>query len=159
MVRYATMNDLDEIMDMLILCKMEMHKRKLNMWDANYPTRQTIIDDIKSNNSIVCIHENKIVSFLVYYPMKTDKYEKYYINHDNFCLIQRVMVHPDYRRMGFAQQILNFVETLGFKSIRLLTRNTNTYSVNLYTKLGYNVVKEEIKDTVVMQSCEKILKK
>ncbi len=158
MVRYATMNDLEQIIDMLFQCKLEMHKRKLNMWDANYPTRQTIIDDINSNQSIVFDYEGKVVAFLAYYPMKTDKYEKYYKNHENYCLVQRVMVHPDYRRMGFAQQILGFVETLGFKSIRLLTRNTNTYSVNLYNKLGYNVVKEDVLDTVVMQSCEKILK-
>ena len=69
------------------------------------------------------------------------------------------MSHPQYRRQGHAKSILKFVETLGFDSIRLLTRNTNTYSVTLYTKLGYKVVKEDYLKDVVMQACEKILKK
>jgi len=159
MVRYGTIKDLDDVIDMLNECKIEMHKRKLNIWDANYPTRQTIIDDLNSNQSIVYETSGKVVAFLAYYPMKTDKYEAYYRCHDNFCLVQRVMVHPLYRREGYAKQILGFVETLGFNSIRLLTRNTNTYSVNLYTKLGYVAVKEDILSDVVMQACEKILKK
>ena len=159
MVRYGTIKDLDDVIDMLNECKIEMHERKLNIWDANYPTRQTIIDDLCSNKSVVYEDNGKVVAFLVYYPMKTDKYEKYYKCHENFCLIQRVMVHPEYRRCGYAKQILGFVETLGFNSIRLLTRNTNTYSVNLYTKLGYIAVKEDIYNDVVKQACEKILKK
>ena len=67
------------------------------------------------------------------------------------------MVHPNYRRHGYAQSILKYVETLGYSSIRLLTRNTNVYSVNLYKKLGYKVVREENKDNVIMQNCEKMI--
>ncbi len=159
MVRYGTTKDIDDIMSMLDLCKMEMHKRKLNIWDANYPTRQTILDDLASNNSVVYEACGHAVAFLVFYPNKTDKYEKYYRIHDNYCLVQRVMVHPDFRRHGYAQKILGFVEKIGYDSIRLLTRNTNTFSVNLYTKLGYEVVKQDIYTDVVMQACEKIIKK
>ena len=157
MVRIGTINDLDDVMEMLFQCRVEMHKRKLNIWDANYPSRELITEDLESNQSVVYEDNGKVVAFLVYYPMKSDKYEEFYENHDNFCLVQRVMVHPDYRRLGYAQQILKYVEAQGFKSIRLLTRNTNTYSVNLYTKLGYNVVHEEYFDTVVKRICEKKL--
>ncbi len=159
MVRYGTIDDLDDIMEMLDLCKRDMHERKLNIWDANYPTREIIKDDLLSGNSIVYEASGHAVAFLVYYPNKTDKYEKYYKNHKNFCLVQRVMVHPEFRRHGYAQKILGYVEKVGFDSIRLLTRNTNTYSVNLYTKMGYDVVKQDIHDTVVMRACEKIVKK
>jgi GNAT superfamily N-acetyltransferase len=54
------------------------------------------------------------------YNKSSFKYEAYYRCHDNFCLVQRVMVHPLYRREGYAKQILGFVETLGFSSIRIL---------------------------------------
>ena len=159
MVRFGTTKDLDDVMDMLDLCKRDMHERKLNIWDANYPTRQTILEDLESKNSVVYEVCGHAVAFLVFYPNKTDKYEKYYRNHKNYCLVQRVMVHPDFRRHGYAQKILGFVEKIGYDSIRLLTRNTNTYSVNLYTKLGYEVVKQDISKDVVMQACEKIIKK
>ena len=61
-------------------------------------------------------------------------------------------------QLFFRKQILDYVERQGYTSIRLLTRNTNTYSVNLYTKLGYQVVKTQRKDKEIMQTCEKILK-
>ena len=159
MVRFGNINDLDDVMNMLDLCKRDMHERKLNIWDANYPTREIIASDLSSGNSVIYEACGHAVAFLVYYPNKTDKYEKYYKNHKNFCLVQRVMVHPDFRRHGYAQKILGFVEKIGFDSIRLLTRNTNTYSVNLYTKLGYDVVKQDIYNDVVMRACEKDLRK
>ena len=67
------------------------------------------------------------------------------------------MSHPSYRRMGHAEAILRYVETLGYSSIRLLTRDVNVYSVNLYMKLGYSVITTAINGTDTMQFCEKVL--
>lgn len=158
MVRIGNINDLDNVMEMLNLCKLDMKMRKLNIWDDNYPTIDIIRDDLLSGKSVVYDLDGKAVAFLAMKPNKEDGFESYYTCHDNFCLIQRVMVNPNYRRMGYAQEILHFVEMQGFSSIRCLTRNTNIYSVRLYTKLGYKVVREEHKDDVIMQNCEKILK-
>ena len=57
------------------------------------------------------------------------------------------------------QQRYNLIPSQNLKNMNYSTRNTNTYSVTLYTKLGYKVVKEDIMKDVVMQACEKILKK
>jgi ribosomal protein S18 acetylase RimI-like enzyme len=159
LVRIGRLDDLDDIMEMLNLCKLDMKKRKLNIWNDDYPNQRIILDDLKSNGAVVYENEEgKVVAFLVMYPKHPDAQEEIFKDHDNYCLIQRVMVHPLYRRHGYAQQILDFVEKQGFTSIRLLTRNTNTYSVNLYTKLGYQVVKTQRKDDEIMQTCEKKLK-
>jgi len=158
MVRYGNIHDLKDVMDMLNLCKLDMKERKLHIWDDNYPKEETIINDLKSGNSVVYDDNGKIVAFLVFYPNVKDKFEDSYTIHDNFILVQRVMSHPLYRRMGHAEAILRFVETLGYDAIRLLTRDVNIYSVNLYHKLGYHVSKAENKGNCVMQSCEKVLK-
>ena len=142
---------------MLSLCKEDMKNRKLNIWNDDYPNKDIIINDLNSNGAIVYELDGKVVAYLVMYPNHKDNCEECYQNHENYCLIQRVMVHPSYRRHGYAQEILKYVENQGFKSIRLLTRNTNTYSVNLYLKLGYKVVKTEMNGTDIMQTCEKIL--
>lgn len=155
MVRYATLDDLDSILEMLKLCKEDMKIRKLNIWNDTYPTVDTIIDDIKSGLSIVYDNDGIICSFLAMKPNVENTFEELYKCHNNFCLIQRVMVHPAYRRMGFAQAMFKFIDGLGYKGLRLLTRNTNVYSVNLYLKLGFKVVYEIKKDDVLMQYCEK----
>jgi ribosomal protein S18 acetylase RimI-like enzyme len=157
LVRYGNINDLDEIINMLDLCKKDMYERHLHIWDDNYPTKEIILNDLKSGNSVDYEYNGHVVAFLVYYKDIKDKNEKYYNDHKNPCLIQRVMSHPSYRRMGHAEAILRFVETKGFSSIRLLTRDVNIYSVNLYKKLGYNVMTTSLNGTDVMQFCEKVL--
>lgn len=158
MVRYGNLDDLENVLEMLELCKLEMKKRGLNFWNELYPTRQIIKEDLLNNISIVYELDGKVVAFLSMYPKKPSRFEECYHDHSNYCYVQRVMVHPNYRRQGYAQAILKYVEELGYSSIRLLTRNTNIYSVNLYKKLGYEVVREENKDNVIMQNCEKIIK-
>lgn len=158
LVRIGSIHDLSDVLEMLNLCKEDMKKRKLNIWNDNYPSTELIKSDLKSNNSVVYELNGKVIAFLVMLPNYDDGHEDIYTIHSNYCYIQRVMVHPDYRRHGYAQEILNYVEKQKFSSIRLLTRNTNTYSVNLYTKLGYKVVLSQKKGNEIMQTCEKILK-
>lgn len=158
MVRIGKIDDLYDVLTMLELCKKDLKLRHLNVWDENYPTTEMIYKDLESKKSVVNVIDGKVVAFLVMLPKKRDDYEEVYHDHDNYCLVKRVMVHPDYRRRGLAQEILEFVETQGFSSIRLTTRNTNVYSVNLYKKMGYSVVSEVEYPWATMQACEKILK-
>ena len=157
MVRYGTLDDLSDILEMLKLCKEDMKKRGLHIWDDTYPTADLIKEDIESGNSIVFDDGNHVIAFLVYYPNVVDHNEDLYNDHKNPVLVQRVMSHPSYRRMGHAEAILRYVETLGYSSIRLLTRDVNVYSVNLYMKLGYSVITTAINGTDTMQFCEKVL--
>lgn len=157
LVRYGNIRDLDEVLNILDLCKKDMYSRNLHIWDENYPTKEIILNDLKSGNSVVYEDNGKVLAFLVFYKDTDDKKEEAYHDHKNPCFIQRVMSHPSYRRMGHAEAILRFVETLGFSSIRLLTRDVNVYSVNLYKKLGYNVITTSPNGSDVMQYCEKIL--
>lgn len=157
MVRYGNINDLSDVLEMLSLCKKDMKDRGLHIWDDNYPTKDIIESDLKSGNSVVYDNDGIVVAFLVFHKDKNNENESLYHDHKNPVLIQRVMSHPTYRRMGHAEAILRFVENLGYSSIRLLTRDVNIYSVNLYKKLDYKVVRTEINGTDTMQSCEKIL--
>ena len=157
MVRYGNLNDLDDVLEMLSLCKKDMKDRGLHIWDDNYPTKDIIESDLKSGNSVVYEHDGHVIAFLVYYQDTKNDNECLYHDHKNPVLIQRVMSHPAYRRMGHAEAILRFVENLCYSSIRLLTRDVNVYSVNLYKKLNYKVISTKLNGTDIMQSCEKIL--
>lgn len=158
MIRLGNVEDLADVMTMLEACIVELNSRNLYFWNDKYPNKHIILADLASGNAVVNEIDHKVVSFLVMCPNKTDKYEDFYHDHYNFCLVQRVMVHPDYRRQGLAQNMFSFVFNEGFQSIRLLTRDSNTYAGNLYKKIGFNIVKEELKDGNVMQALEKILR-
>ena len=157
MVRYGNINDLSDVLEMLSLCKKDMKDRGLHIWDDNYPTKDIIESDLKSGNSVVYDNDGIVVAFLVFHKDKNNENESLYHDHKNPVLIQRVMSHPSYRRKGHAEAILRYVETLGYSSIRLLTRDVNVYSVNLYMKLGYSVITTAINGTDTMQFCEKVL--
>ncbi|MBR6288151.1 MAG: hypothetical protein IKR19_02270, partial [Acholeplasmatales bacterium] len=63
LVRIGRLDDLDDIMEMLNLCKLDMKKRKLNIWNDDYPNQRIILDDLKSNGAVVYENEEgKVVA-------------------------------------------------------------------------------------------------
>lgn len=61
--------------------------------------------------------------------------------------IRRMRVHPDYRRRGFGQAILNELENraikLGFHELRLRTSTQQKMAQGLYEKSGYRKMETE----------------
>lgn len=57
--------------------------------------------------------------------------------------IGRLMVHPDYRHNGFAQELLGKVDKLCFGETKELYTCTKSWSnIRLYEKMGYRAYKE-----------------
>ena len=80
------------------------------------------------------------------------------------CHIGNIAVHPEYRNQGIATKLLNELlrdckKEHGTVNLLLEVRVSNEPAINLYTKLGYDVVKQDIYNDVVMRACEKDLRK
>ena len=84
MVRYGNISDLDDVLEMLNLCKIDMKERNLNIWNDNYPNEEIIKDDLLSNDSVVYDLNGKVIAFLAMKPNMKDEYEDYYSNHKNY---------------------------------------------------------------------------
>ena len=57
--------------------------------------------------------------------------------------VGRLMVHPDYRRQGLAQQMLAEVDRACPDTVRELYTCTKSWiNIRLYTKMGYRPVRE-----------------
>lgn len=156
-VRSGNLDDYNSVIKIMDLCKLDLHERGLNVWDSNYPTYEMIHKDLESGYSIVCEDNGEVLSFMMVIPNKVDTHEEAFINHENFCLVKRVMVHTDHRRKGLAKRMFLYLETLGYKSIRLTARDKNTFAINLYKKLGYKKNGNYKYDWAVMGVYEKIL--
>ncbi len=84
-------------------------------------------------NTLLAYHNNKIVGYIVYSTVLDE------------CHILNVAVHPDFRRMGIAQKMLDFLfkegekEGLNFYYLEVSVKNIpalNFYKKNGFRKLG-----------------------
>lgn len=79
--------------------------------------------------TILAYRNNKIVGYIVYSTVLDE------------CHILNVAVHPDFRRMGIAQKMLNFLfkegEKQGIKFYYLEVRVDNIPAVSFYKKNGF----------------------
>ena len=79
--------------------------------------------------TILAYRNNKIVGYIVYSTVLDE------------CHILNVAVHPDFRRMGIAQDMLNFLfkegEKQGIKFYYLEVRVDNIPAVSFYKKNGF----------------------
>lgn len=83
---------------------------------------------------LVIEYENKIVGYVAGIVRK-----------DSYGHIISLCVHPTYRRKGFGTKLVNalekgFTEKFNICKYRLEVRISNIVAVNLYRKLGYQIV-------------------
>ncbi|EWG11269.1 GNAT family N-acetyltransferase [Cytobacillus firmus] len=73
--------------------------------------------------------------------------------------IHRLIVHPEYFRMGIAQKLLNFIERMPMiEKLIVTTGSKNTPAVNFYLKNGFKELdKKEINEALTITAFEKIL--
>ena len=62
---------------------------------------------------------------------------------NGFIEVGRLMIHPDYRHQGLAQELLSEVDKVCFGKIKELYTCTKSWSnIRLYEKMGYRAYKE-----------------
>ena len=101
---------------------------ELDIFDNPYPY-QIVESDIKANKVMVMEHDGNIVGYItVSHVLDTGE-------------IERVAVHKDFLRRGYATQLMNealkHLSSLGVKDIFLEVRDDNHQAIGLYTKCGF----------------------
>lgn len=144
--RVASIDDLDDIFQLVENAIKQMERKNIHQWDSIYPTKEDFSNDIKKNQLYIGIHNKRIV---VVYALNKECDEQYqngewqYIG-DNFNVIHRLCVSPDFQRKGVAHTTLLHIESelgfLGVKAIRLDVFCENPYALKLYSNNGYHKV-------------------
>lgn len=136
--------DKDEVMQLLNAAKENMKENGLDQWDEIYPAISDVAKDIKEGTLTLVKQGGKLVA--VYTLNKHQdaayKFGNFKDNSDNFIVLHRLCVKPEYRGMGIAARTLRYIdeEALkeGFSSIRLDVFTKNPRAVKLYESAGYS---------------------
>lgn len=139
MIRFTVENDLEKVMKLIKNVKKDLRVRNLDIWKDDYPSEEIIINDLK-NNSIVKIINNEIVGYMAILKNEVDIFEETFSNHDNFLFVTRVMVDPNYRRLGIAKELFEYAFNLNYNSYRITVSSKNTNAYKLYESLGFKYV-------------------
>lgn len=141
--RIAEMSDLDEAFALIQCGIRNMIKNGIYQWDEIYPAYEDLKTDIEKQQLYVGTADNRIIVVFVINREYDPEYDdgKWSYTGEDFRVIHRLCVHPDFQNMGIARKTLLYAEELllsqGIASIRLDTFTQNPYALKLYDSLCY----------------------
>jgi len=147
MIQKATLNDIDNILNITKACARHMVSKHIFQWNENYPNRATFETDVKRDELYVLSIKNEIIGCITISIIIDNEYLpiRWLTPNKNNIYIHRLAIHPNYQGKGYAQLLMNYAETFSiennYTSIRLDTfsqnlRNQKFYELRGYQKLG-----------------------
>lgn len=143
MIRNATKEDIDCILEITKLCAEYMVQKRIFQWNEHYPSRHVFENDVKKRELYVLENENSIIGCVVISTFMDEVYIpiKWLTLSENNIYIHRLAIHPKHQKKGFAQKLMSFAETFakenGYTSIRLDTFSQNKGNQKFYELRGY----------------------
>jgi N-acetylglutamate synthase-like GNAT family acetyltransferase len=121
--RFATTNDIDEIMLVISDVKTDIQEKS-----------KIIINNRVLQNQILCILEDdKIIGFI--------GWNKNYENNSKFLFIEQITIKSSYRHRGIGQKTIRYFldmsKELGYKKIFSTVEPHNNISMNMFLKTGW----------------------
>lgn len=147
MIRKATLEDIQDIMEIIKQTIVEMNAYNNYQWDENYPQEEDFIRDIQREELFVIERKRKIAGFVCINKAEPVEYNGLNWTLDKAAVVlHRMSVYTAYRRSGIGMELMKFADEVALKS-NLKYIKTDTYSINknmnsLFVKCGYNLVGE-----------------
>lgn len=149
-IRRATKEDTENVLKHYSTVVDQIRNNEINPgWEHGvYPRKEDIIQAINSDEVYVGIRDGKIVSSIIINNTPNEGYENLKWNvecdDEHTYYIRLVAVNQDYKKQGFAKQMLNYAFELAkendIKSIRLNIHMNNIGIEPVYTKLGFEYI-------------------
>jgi len=142
----AVPEDINDIMSLIQEVIKDMQNTGSDQWDDFYPDIQTITNDQKNNTLYILRDQKKCIGIIVLNEEQDKEYKtvNWAGKNDRILVLHRLCIHPDRRRKGLANKLMNFAEEYAiennYKSIRLDAYSANVAAVRLYEKRGYNKI-------------------
>ncbi|WJJ96970.1 GNAT family N-acetyltransferase [Algibacter luteus] len=143
MIRKATINDIDSIIEITKACAAHMISKNIFQWNEYYPNNLAFTKDLHEDELYVLELKNKIIGSITISTFMDEEYipVNWLTPNNNNIYIHRLAVHPNYQGKGYAQQLMQFAENYSkennYASIRLDTFSQNKRNQKFYELRGY----------------------
>lgn len=144
--RKATLDDLEEIYNLVALAIDTMVQSNILQWDEIYPTKEDFREDIHNNYLYVGLTDGQIAVVYALNQECDKEYENGSWKYPDrpYYVVHRLCVHPDFQHRGIAKQTLLHIESellqKDIHAIRLDAFTNNPFSLKLYDSLKYSRV-------------------
>lgn len=142
-IRRAQKDEVVEIMELISKCVQVMQDGGSDQWDAHYPNKEIIEQDIQQGSLYVYEVDKAIAGIIVLDENESEEYKtiQWVQNQGPHLIMHRLAIHPEVQGKGIARKLIAFAENHagvnGYTSIRLDTYAKNTRALELYPGLGY----------------------
>ncbi len=141
---FATESDIDEICALVKSAISGMDRNSIFQWDEIYPAREDFLSDIKSGNLYAGKIGEKIAVVFALNKCQDEAYKiaNWTYNGEDFCVLHRLCVNPEFQNQGVAKTTLKYIEeklkNSGKKSLQLNVFTQNPFALRLYEKAGFH---------------------
>ena len=141
-LRRTVEQDINRVMEIIKQAQEYFKKSNIDQWQDNYPTSQTIKDDIANGESYVLLSDEMIVGTTVISfegeVTYKDIYNGKWLSDGEYAVIHRLAVDNNYKGSGISSEIIRNVERMcierGVHSIKIDTHELNVSMQRLLQK-------------------------
>jgi len=143
MIRLATYNDIDTILNLTNACAKYMISKGIYQWNEVYPSKKAFENDVNRGELYVLENAKEITGCIVISTFMDEEYIpiQWLTENKTNIYIHRLAVHPEQQSKGYAQKLMTFAEKFAidnnYASIRLDTFSQNDRNQKFYELRGY----------------------
>lgn len=146
-IRLATLNDIDAIMQLIAQVVPVMNASGNFQWDSTYPNAEVFRNDIAQEQLWVAEVDGKVAGIAAITTDQEDEYRHAGMDITQTAIVtHRLAVGLDYRGLHIAEALLKQAEVVarnsGIDILRIDTNSNNKATRKLFPKLGYEFTGE-----------------
>lgn len=150
MIKPATKDDLQQVMEVINDAKMLFKNEKSDQWQDydGYPNEKTMLNDINNQELYIKIKNNQIVGCIVLTYKQEEAYKNIYdgnwSTNSKYMVMHRLSVRKENYHQGIAKELIKFaidkVKKDNIDSIRVDTKIENVRMISLLKKFNFKIV-------------------
>ncbi|MDO4903009.1 MAG: N-acetyltransferase [Limosilactobacillus sp.] len=152
-LRKATMEDFDQIMDILRDGRNQLAEQGIDQWQGDYPNADVVKEDIENGWGVLAQSDDEqTVGYVAVVDGPDTSYDtmkgKWLVETENYVVLHRVAVHSKHTGHGYASKL--FIAVIDYihdhrkdvETMRIDTHEDNKIMQHLITKHGFEKVGE-----------------
>jgi ribosomal protein S18 acetylase RimI-like enzyme len=144
MIRRATPQDVDEIMEIVRSAQLALRELGIDQWQDGYPTPESIQDDIAQGVEYVTVGTDSILGYAAIVLTGEQAYQQIdnnWLYGSDYVVIHRLCTAGCNRRQGVALSLMRYAaelcRSLGYRAFRIDTHRGNVRMLSMLDKLEF----------------------